>query len=862
MEWYQLNPSETLERTGSSAIGLSSPEASARLREYGPNELEVKKRVPAWLLFLNQFRDFMIIGLILAALISGLISELSDALIILAIVLLNAVLGFTQEYRSQKAMEALKKLAIPRTRVRRDGILKVLDSSQLVPGDQVELEAGDMVPADLRLFEAHSLKIDETSLTGESFPVDKDPDPIGDPEVPLGDRKNLAFRGTLITNGRGSGIVVETGMRTEFGRIALLLQEKELLTPLQVRMRDFGKKLLYIIGIICAILFGVGILRGEQPLDMFLLAISLAVAAIPEGLPALITLALAQGARKMARKNALIRKLPAIETLGSVSYICTDKTGTLTQNNMQVEKVLTYPLSRFPAGLVPFLELAMSLNQDLRHDPDGSWNGDPTEMALAAYIAKTLGPDSLADLRTAYPRVAELPFDANRKCMTTIHSYGPIFLAITKGAPETLGSLSDDPLTGTRIQEDARNLSAAGFRVLAFAYRLLDRLPEPLLPDLVESGLIPGGLAALADPPRPEAFEAVQQCRQAGIRVVMITGDHPETAAAIGRRLGILAQDGLVVTGRELGRWTPDELDQRVEKIRVYARVSPEQKLIIVKSLQRRNQFVAMTGDGVNDAPSLRRANMGIAMGITGTDMSKEAADMILLDDNFATIVQAVKEGRRIYENIRKFIFYMMTCNGAEIWTLFLAPLLGLPIPLLAVQILWINLVTDGLPGLSLAGEPAEPDIMKRPPRPASEGLFSEGIGYRILWMGLLMAASTLGLQAWAIHTGDTHWQTMVFSVLALVQLGHALAISSQDELIYRKGLGSNPALIAALVGTFFLQLGVIYLPLAHRIFHTQSLSLKELLITLGVSALVFHAAEADKYFRNRRKIRSMPLPG
>ncbi len=852
--WHQLDTDEVMKLLGTSMEGLSAAAVEDKMVTYGPNRLSEKKSRSPWLLFLGQFGDFMILILLVAAVISAIVGDMTDAIIILVIVILNAIVGFIQEFRAEKAVTALRQLATPIATVIRSNLTQQIPSPELVPGDIVLLEAGNSVPADLRLVEIHSLRIEESSLTGESAAVDKSVESLHDAAIPLADRLNMAFKGTQVTYGRGTAIVVATGMHTELGRIAGMLQQKELSTPLQQRMADFGKKLSWLVIGICLVLFAVGLWRGEDPLNMLLVAISLAVAAIPEALPALITISLAKGAKRLVEKNALIRRLPAVETLGSVSFICSDKTGTLTQNKMKVTTVIPFDISLKLHPDLSLLECAMAVNHDVREDKKGIWAGDPTEIALVDFITTTYSKEVLNQVNALLPRVEEFPFDSDRKCMTTIHSYEDGFIAISKGAVESITSLLADKQSIDQILQKASDMAAQGVRVLAYGYRKLESKPDPSNYKAVESQLRFAGLTGMQDPPREEVKKAIMECRSAGIIPVMITGDHLQTAIAIASQIGLLKEADLSISGDKLALMSAKELEEKIERIRVYARVSPEQKLIIVKTLQRKNHFVAMTGDGVNDAPSLKAANIGIAMGITGTDVSKEAAHMILLDDNFATIVKAVREGRRIYDNIRRFVKYIMTCNSAEILTIFLAPLLGLPIPLLPIHILWINLVTDGLPGLALSSEKAERDIMNRPPRKPSESLFSEGIGVHIIWVGLFMAALTLGTQAFAIFSGNSHWQTMVFTVLSLAQLGHVFAIRSDHEFIYRKGLLANPTLLGAILFTFLLQLIVIYLPWANRIFKTQPLSAGELLLSIGLAAIIFHAVELEKWVRQKKQ--------
>lgn len=833
----------------STPSGLMQTEVKARQEKFGPNALEEKKKVPPWLLFLHQFKDFMIVILIAAAILSGIMGDLTDTIIILIIILLNAIVGFVQEYRAEKALDALKKMSITHSQVIRNGEALLVSSADLVPGDLVVLEAGNVVPADIRIIETHALKIDESSLTGESVAIDKKSITLGNEDIPLGDRINMAYKGTLVTNGRAKGLVIATGMQTELGKIAGMLQEKELATPLQQRMTKFGKNLSYIILVICAILFVSGLLRGEDPYKILLLSISLAVAAIPEALPALITIALSRGASRLAKKHALVRKLPAVETLGSVSYICSDKTGTLTQNKMKVVQVYDHPVeSDFPDDSL--LLNGMALNSDVQLNQQGELFGESTELALVEHAIDKLSLQNYTLLVERYKRVGELPFDSDRKRMTTLHHLNGRYIVITKGASESIcESLADEAETA-HLQELSEKWARKGVRVLAYGYKVIESIPKPFSYDVVETDLRLMGIAGLMDPAREEVKAAIAECKTAGIQPVMITGDHPATAQAIAREIGILKEGDLVLTGAELNNLPEEAFLRQVERTTVYARVSPDQKLRIVRALQKMGHFAAMTGDGVNDAPSLRAANIGVAMGINGTDVSKEAAHLVLLDDNFATIVKAVKEGRRIFDNIRRFIKYIMTCNGAEIWTIFLAPLLGMPIPLLPIHILWINLVTDGLPALTLANEKAEADVMRRPPRPSKESLFSDGVGYHIIWVGLLMAGVTLATQAWALQQQMQHWQTMVFTVLALSQLGHVLAVRSDRTFLYKQGIFSNLPLLGSVLLTFLLQMALVYLPFCNKIFKTSPLTVNELLICIGMSVIVFHAVEAEKWIK------------
>lgn len=869
--WHLLPVEEAAERLGIDlSQGLTKEEAASRLARHGANEILERPPRPPWRMLLEQFTDFMILVLIGAAVISGLIGEPADAIAIVVIVVLNGAIGFVQEYRAERAIAALKKMAALSARVRRMGETVVIPATQLVPGDQVFVEAGDVVPADLRLLDAAKFKVDEAALSGESVPVEKRTKALHERDLPLGDRLNMAYKGTLATYGRGSGLVVATGMATELGKIASLLGKEETLkTPLQRRLAVFGKRLAVAALAICALIFVVGILRGESAVLMFLTAVSLAVAAIPEALPAIITVSLALGARRMVKKRALIRRLPAVETLGSVTFICSDKTGTLTQNKMKVEQL--YADQRAESDLVrcasmagpwPWLFQAMAVSNDAVRSDEGRMIGDPTEVAL--YLGAEAGGFRKKELLDRLPRVAELPFDSDRKCMTTLHRREDEVVSFTKGAPEQVVTLCEQmiteggskPIDRVGVLNRAEMMASEGLRVLAIAYRVWPELPSELSPESVESRLTFVGFVGLMDPPREEAGEAVAMCKSAGITPVMITGDHPATARAIASRLGIIDEDGAVLTGQELAQMRKTDFEDRVERIRVFARVAPEQKIKLVKALQKKGEFVAMTGDGVNDAPALNAADIGVAMGVTGTDVAREASHMTLLDDNFATIVSAVREGRIIFDNIRKFIKYTMTSNSGEIWTIFLAPFLGLPIPLLPIHILWVNLVTDGLPGLALAVEPEEKGVMRRPPRPPNESIFAHGMWQDIIWIGLLMGGVSIFTQAWAYHTGHAHWQTMVFTVLTLSQMGNVLAVRSERASLFQLGMWTNRPMMGAVLLTFLLQMATIYVPALNPIFKTQPLDVDELILCLALSTIVFFSVEIEKWLIRRGVIR------
>ncbi|MBS1327301.1 MAG: HAD-IC family P-type ATPase, partial [Oscillospiraceae bacterium] len=755
MIWHSEDLTAISRELGSDThSGLTAEQAEERQREYGPNKLDEKPPRPCILRFLDQFKDVMVLILIGAAAVSlglsvynalqGREADWAEPIVILVIVVVNALLGVIQESRAQAALEALKNLSAPAAKVWRDGVLTSMKATDLVPGDVVEFEAGDLVPADCRLLSAASLQVDESALTGESVPVLKDAGVQIADIAPLGDRVNMAYAGCAVSYGRGRALVVETGMRTEMGKIAALLEnEGETVTPLQRKLAQLGKYLGILALVICAVIFVVGLLDGLDPLDMFMTAVSLAVAAIPEGLPAIVTIVLAIGVQRMVTKNAIIRRLPAVETLGSASVICSDKTGTLTQNRMTLVKVfagdrISDAEGDVPEGVLALLRLAALCTDGTVREENGMEIpvGDPTETAIVACaLHHGLRKE---ELTAEQPRVVEIPFDSDRKLMTTVHLIEGKTVAIVKGAPDILLNRC----TAGKLQEAAaanEEMGRQALRVLAIGYKYLDEVPVDCRPEELEQGLTFAGLVGMIDPPRPEAMEAIKVCDGAGIRTVMITGDHVITASAIARQLGILHSDDEAVTGEQLAAMSDEELRAGIRKFRVYARVTPADKIRIVKAWQEAGEIVSMTGDGVNDAPALKAADICCAMGITGTDVAKGAADMTLTDDNFATIVTAVKEGRGIFDNIRKAVHFLLSCNLGEILTVFGAMMLWRESPLMPMQLLWINLVTDGLPALALGMEPVEYDVMTRPPRKKEESIFAHGLGAAAIWQGLLV---------------------------------------------------------------------------------------------------------------------------
>ncbi|MCU0577070.1 MAG: cation-translocating P-type ATPase [Desulfobacterota bacterium] len=912
--WHTLSVEESVRRLETDrGLGLTGVSASGRLAQYGSNELKETGIKSPWINLWEQFTAVMVLILVVAAVISTFLGDYKDAVAIMVIVVINGLLGFRQEYKAEKAMAALKRLSVPKVRVRREGSVQEIPSTELVPGDIVLLEAGNLVPADCRLIEVANLRIQESALTGESEPIEKITRVLAWDKLPLGDRKNMAYMGTIVSYGRGQALVTNTGMDTELGRIATMIQSVgHEPTPLQRRLDRLGKKLAVIALVLVALIFVEGLwMEGTSALrELFLTAVSMAVAAVPEGLPAVVTIALALGAQRMLRRRALIRKLTAVETLGTVTVICSDKTGTLTENLMTVTMLdvaghsldltehlrkggpildsheLPIPEDRKFALSVVLAGSALCNDAELKVDDvlsRVSALGDPTEGALV--IAAMKAGFSKNELEREFPRVGELPFDSERKRMTTVHGIGgpgsmkvnmdmlrtwydaigrTPYIGFTKGAVDQLLEVTGSVwMNGSIVPVDARltqkildnnnAMAAKGMRVLGVAFK---PLTSPHITEKMEKDLVFVGMAGMIDPPRAEVKEAVHTCRTAGIRPVMITGDHPLTAAHIAHELGIDRQ-GRIMTGHELSRLSAEELDKVVDDISVFARVSPEHKLNIVKSLQDRGHIVAMTGDGVNDAPALKKADIGVAMGIAGTDVSKEASDMVLLDDNFTTIVAAVEEGRAIYDNIRKFFKYLMATNSGEIMVMLSAPFFGMPLPLLPLQILWMNLVTDGLPALALGVEPGERDSMNRPPYPPGESIFSRGLGFHILWVGVLMAVISVGMGYWSWSQGKADWQTMVFTTLTLSQMGHVMAIRSEKRSLFSIGALSNKPLLLAVFATIVLQLFLIYVPFLQGIFRTVPMSPLDLAISLGLSTVIFFAVEIEKWIfrmRDRRR--------
>mgnify|MGYP003418512132 FL=1 len=876
-KWYDISVEDTVKLLNTDLQnGLTSEEVTKRVEENGYNELIQKKKKTFLEKFLAQFKDFMIIVLIFAALVSGIVGVLehegiNDSIIILLIVIVNAIIGVMQENKAEKSLEALKKLSSHTAKVLRNGHLLVLPARELVPGDVIILETGDYITADLRLTEAINLRIEEASLTGESVPVEKITKLLAEEDLPLGDRENLAFSTSLVSYGRGKGIVVETGMNTEVGNIATILDSTEnSQTPLQKKLDGLGKLLGTAALIICFVMFIIGTINGKEPMHMFLSAVSLAVAAIPEGLPAIATIVLAIGVQRMVTRHAIVKRLPCVETLGSTTVVCSDKTGTLTQNKMTVEKLYlnneildvdSFSQNNIPDDVKLLITASILCNDSKIGSEDGQLKitGDPTETALIDLGLKfSLNKNEIEESEI---RVDELPFDSERKLMSTVNKYNDNnYRIFTKGAVDELLKRCDRIFINGKIREiddkdienileANNNLAKDALRVLGMAYKDSDSEVNESL----ESNLIYIGMVGMIDPPRPEVKSAIEKCKTAGIKTVMITGDHKITAIAIAKALGILEDESEATTGPEVEKMTQEELENHVKHYRVYARVSPEHKVRIVKAWQKHGDIVAMTGDGVNDAPALKTADIGAAMGIVGTDVSKEAADIILTDDNFATIVAAVEEGRRIYDNILKAIQFLLSSNIGEIITLFFATLVNWQEPLIPIHILWVNLITDSLPALALSFDPAEDNIMKRRPIPANIGIFTKGRIYRVGYQGLMIGTLTLLAYRIGIHEDPSNvviGQTMAFAVLSLSQLVHVFNIRSKTQSIFKTGVFSNMYLVYAVLISFVMMIAVLFIPFLQNIFKVVTLSPRDILIVAGLSFMPLIIVEIFKLLK------------
>ncbi len=899
MIWHSETVAAVTEQLDSDTrCGLTAEQAAARLEQYGQNKLDEKPPRSFMARFLEQMKDTMVIILLIAALISFAMAAYTqffgqgngdwiEPIVILAIVLVNALLGVLQEQKAEASLEALKSMSAPSAKVTRDGVRQIISALDLVPGDIVEFEAGDMIPADARLLTASNLRCDESALTGEAVPAEKNPNAAVIDSAPLGDRLNSVYAGCAVSYGNGRAVVTETGMRTEMGKIAAMLANaKEQATPLQERLAKLGRQLGVIVLAICAIVFAVGLLgmiprlgttEISEILELFMTAVSLAVAAIPEGLPAIVTIVLAIGVQRMVKKHAIIRRLPAVESLGSASVICSDKTGTLTQNRMTLQRLFngrtTVDLTAgdVDAGALLLIRMATLCTYGSVRMENGREVaiGDPTETSIISYALKN-GMDR-EKLMDEHPRLGEIPFDSDRKLMTVVHMVEGQYLVIVKGAPDVLLDCCD------RVDKEAvaaanREMAEQALRVLAVGYKVIDTVPAHCLPEEMECGLTFACLIGMIDPPREEVMLSIRDCQTAGIRTVMITGDHVITAVAIARELGILREGDEALSGTELAALSDEELFQNIRRYSVYARVSPTDKLRIVHAWQRAGEIVAMTGDGVNDAPALKTADIGCAMGITGTDVAKGAADMVLTDDNFSTIVGAVKEGRGIYDNIRKAVQFLLSCNLGEVLTVFLSMLVWREAPLMPVQLLWVNLVTDGLPALALGMEPPEHGIMKRRPRKAGEGLFAHGLGWSVAWQGTMiglitLAAYVIGSRFLSPAATGHFWstllldgsrlpassillgETMAFTTLAISQLVHAVNVRSSLPLL-KAGLLSNLYMIGAFFASLVLMLVVLLIPGLQAVFHVGAMGRTAWLICIGLVLVPFVVMEITKWAR------------
>ncbi len=889
--WWRLDIADIGKELGTDlSSGLSSAEAQARLERYGRNQLKEAPKRPPWAIFLDQFKDFIIWVLIVAAVVSGFLQEVVDAIAIVAIVVLNAILGFIQEYRAEQSLAALKKLSSPTSKTIRDGKHQILGSDELVPGDLVELEAGDSVPADSRVsWLTSNFSTQEASLTGESTPVIKTAAVLDERDTPLADRANMVYLGTSVASGRARAVVAETGMQTELGKIAGMIQEIEQeATPLQKKLEQFGKWIVYLCFVLVALVFGLEWWRGGKLIDTFLTAVSLAVAAIPEGLPAVVTIALALGVQRMVKRHALIRRLRSVETLGSATVICSDKTGTLTKNEMTVQAVYAGEhlfqvtgIGYAPTGefrledkkikpqdypdLMQALRVGVLCNGAQLNEDRGTYKivGDPTEAALLTVAGKAGLRKQQEEQKASF--IDELPFDSERKKMTVVRKIGSHRTAFVKGAPDVLladcVNIEVNGVVRPLTDDDCESIVAANnsltdqaMRVLGVAYRELGTTAVKHEIETTEKELTFVGLIAMIDPPREEVRQAIKECMSAGIKTVMITGDHKNTATAIAKQLGFFREDSLALSGEELDRLGQEQLERQVDKIPVYARVSPEHKLRVVRAWRARREVVAMTGDGVNDAPAVKEADIGVAMGITGTDVTKQVSDMVVTDDNFASIVAAVEEGRGIYDNIQKFVHYLLSCNAGEILVMFVSSLIGFPVPLLPIHILWVNLVTDGFPALALGVDPVDPDIMKRRPRPPDEPVVTRERALLMLAQGTFIAACSLIAFSFVLFLekeGLERARTAAFVVLACSQLFHAFNCRSQTESLFKLGVFTNSKLLLATGVSFVLQMAVVYIPPLQTVFKTEPLSLFDWVLVVGLSSMPLWAMEIFKYVRH-----------
>lgn len=884
MNWYQLDGKEILQSLGSSENGLTDDRIKKRLAQYGPNKLVEAEKISGLKILFHQFTSPLIYILLIAGVVTLLLKEYIDSGVIFAVVILNAIIGFIQEFKAEESVQALKRMVVPKARVIRDGKEKEINSEELVPGDMVLLASGAKVPADLRLIHTIELRVDESMLTGESVAAEKITAPIREENLTPGDQRNMVFMGTVVVNGRAKGIVTETGAKTVLGGIAREVSEIGLVkAPLQEKIHGFAKTIGFFVLGASALLFLIGLFLGESAKNMFMVVVAAAVATIPEGLPIVVTIAMAVGVARMARQNAIVRKLPAVETLGSTTVIGSDKTGTLTKNEMTVKLVYDgahiYEVTgsgydpkgeiihegrgintKEYANLHQLLRIGLLCNESEIFEEEGQQkvDGDPTEGALIVSAMKA--GLAVEEEKAKYPQAAIIPFESERGYMATLHNHGSQKLIFVKGAPEKVmemcaTGMPDRALVEKEIMNVAAGLARDGLRVLAFAFKEAPRDMTELAHQDVESGLILAGLQGMMDPPRPEAAEAIEGCKKAGIRVVMITGDHAVTAGAIAEKLGLVGEKAEVVTGMELENMTDDTLSKKAETVNVYARVSPQHKLRITEQLKKQGHIVAITGDGVNDAPALKAAHIGIAMGRMGTDVAKEASDMVLTDDNFASIFNAVKEGRIVFDNIRKVTFFLIPTGVAAILSILGAVILGIPIPYVPAQLLWINLVTNGLQDVALAFEPGEKGILERPPRDSKEGIMSRILVERTLLVGVLIAAGVVYNFVTALEDGDSLEKARTVAVTTMVFFQFFQAWNSRSELqsIFSINLLSNPFLFFSMIAAFLAQLAVIYVPALQWIFRTEPITTGEWLRILIVASSVIAAVEIDKYLRRRK---------